>query len=104
VLYQFEPWYQELVERLCAVADFRTYWERESGAPDKPDAPSKTLLSRHGTTDELLPIQVRHVHLSVSSHMYPCIMAFFPLDEAARAVFASFGSAEAPDINAVGML
>jgi hypothetical protein len=104
VLHQFEPWYQELVERLCAVADFRTYWERESGAPDKPDAPSKTLLSRHGTTDELLPIQVRHVHLSVSSHMYPCIMAFFPLDEAARAVFASFGSAEAPDINAVGML
>ncbi|HEX6554348.1 MAG TPA: hypothetical protein VF026_16400 [Ktedonobacteraceae bacterium] len=100
MLYQFEPWYQELVERLCAVADLRTYWERDFEAPDKPDAPSKTLLSRNATTDELLPILLRHVHISVCSHMYPCIMAFFPLDEAARAVFASLGSAQAPGINA----
>ncbi len=104
VLYQFEPWYQELVERLSTLADFRTYWERASQAPDQPDVPSKTLLSRHATTDELLPIQLRHVHISVSSHMYPCILAFLPLDEAARAVFASLGSAEESGSNAVGML
>jgi MmyB-like transcription regulator ligand binding domain len=104
VLYQFEPWYQELVERLCAIADFRTYWERASEASDKPDALSKTLLSRNATTDELLPIQLQHAHISVSIRMYPCIMAFFPVDEAARTVLASLGSTEGPDINAVGML
>jgi transcription regulator MmyB-like protein len=103
VLYQFEPWYQELVERLCALADFRTYWERDPETLDQKDPSSKAFLSRHATTGELLPIQLRHMYISVCSHRYPCIAAFFPLDEAARAVFASLGSAEEPGINAVGM-
>jgi hypothetical protein len=63
--------------------------------------PSKAFLSRHATTGELLPIQLRHMYISVCSHRYPCIAAFFPLDEAARAVFASLGSAEEPGSNAV---
>jgi hypothetical protein len=101
VLYQFEPWYQELVERLCTVADFRAYWERDPETVDQEDPSSKAFLSRDATTGELLPMQFRHMHISVSSHRYPGIAAFFPLDEAARAVFASLGSAEGPDSNAV---
>ncbi len=93
VLYQFEPWYQELIERFCAVADFRAYWEQDTETLDQQDALSKMLLSRHTTTGELLPIQLRHMHISVCSHRYPCIEAFLPLNEAARAVFASLGSA-----------
>ncbi len=103
VLYQFEPWYQELVERLCTVADFRGYWEQDPEPLDQKDPSSKVFLGRHATTGELLPMQFRHIHISVCSHRYPCIAAFFPLDEAACAVFASFGSAEEPDSNAVSM-
>jgi hypothetical protein len=93
VLYQFEPWYQELIERFCALPDFRTYWEQELEIPDQQDAPSKLLLSRHITTGQLLPIRLRHLYISVCSHRYPCLVAFFPLDEAARTVFASLGTA-----------
>ncbi len=100
-LSQFEPWYQELIERFCAVADFRAYWEQDAETLDQQDAPSKMLLSRHATTGELLPIQLQHIRISVCSHMYPCIMALRPLDDAGRSVFASLSSAEGSPFNAV---
>jgi len=70
---------------------------------EEPDTPSKMFLSRHAATGELLPIQLRTIHISVCSHRYLCIAASLPLDEAACAVFASFSSAEELTINAVGM-
>lgn len=100
-LYQFEPWYQELVEQFCAIADFRRYWEQTSELADQQHAQPKLLLSRNAVTGELLPIQLRHVRISVCSHMYPCIMALLPLDDAARAVFASLNSAAKPALDAV---
>ncbi len=103
ILYQFDPWYQELAERFCTLPDFRTYWEQDAEALDQQDAPSKVLLSRHAITGALLPTTLRHVYLSVCSHRYPSIVAFFPLDEAARAVFASLGCAQSPARNALGM-
>jgi hypothetical protein len=102
-LYQFEPWYQELVEQFCAVADFRQYWERAPSILDQHHASSKLLLSRNATTGDLLPIQLRYIRISVCSHMYPCIMALLPLDDAARDVFASFSSAEGSASNAAGI-
>ena len=45
-LYQFEPWYQELVKQFCAVVDFRRYWERTPSLVDQHDVPSKLLLGR----------------------------------------------------------
>ena len=90
-LYQFEPWYQELVKQFCAVADFRQYWERTPSIFDQHDVPSKLLLGRNATTGDWLPIQLQHIRISVCTHMYPCIMAFRPLDDAARDVFASLG-------------
>lgn len=102
-LYQFEPWYQALVEQFCAVADFRQYWEQTPSMLDQHDAQSKLLLGRNATTGEWLPIQLQHIRISVCSHMYPCIMALRPLDDAARVVFASLNSAERPAFNAVSI-
>lgn len=98
VLYQYEPWYHELVERLGALPDFREYWQqgRELATHSSPAVPSKLLLARHRETSQLLPIKLQHLYLSVGSHRYPSILAFFPLDEAARAVFASLGIASDP--------
>jgi hypothetical protein len=89
VLYQFEHWYQELIERFYAVSDFRVYWEQEAGMLEQKEAPAKMFLSRRARTGELLPIQLKTVHISVCSYRYPCIAASLPLDEAAHEVFAS---------------
>ncbi|GHO65260.1 hypothetical protein KSC_041520 [Ktedonobacter sp. SOSP1-52] len=77
-LYQFELWYQELVDQFCAVADFRQHWERTPELHDQHQEPSKLLLGQNATTGEMLPIQLQHVRISVCSHMYPCIMALLP--------------------------
>jgi hypothetical protein len=102
-LYQWEPWYQELVEQLCVVADFRRYWERGVQTLDQQETPSKLLLSRNAATGEVLPVQLQHVRISICSHMYPCILTFLPLDEAARVVFTSLGTTSASGMNAIGM-
>jgi MmyB-like transcription regulator ligand binding domain len=93
-LSQFEPWYHELVKQFCAVADFRRYWERTPSLCDQHDVPAKLLLGRNATTEEWLPIELQHIRISVCSHMYPCIIALRPLDDAARDVFASLSSAQ----------
>jgi hypothetical protein len=100
-LSQFELWYQDLVEQVCAVADFRQYWEQTPSILNRHDAQAKLLLGRNATTEEWVPIQLQHIRISVCSHMYPCIMAFRPLDDAARDVFASLSSAEGSPFNAV---
>ncbi len=92
-LYQFEPWYHELIQHFCTLPDFRAYWEQDLEIPDQQDVSTKLLLARHAETSQVLPIKLQHLYLSVGSHRYPSILAFFPLDEAARAVFASFGTA-----------
>jgi len=73
VLYQFEPWYQTLIERFYAVADFRTYWEQDAEVPGQQETPLKMVLSRDVATSELLPMQFRHIYISVCSYRYPCI-------------------------------
>jgi len=100
-LSQFEPWYHELVKEFCAVADFRWYWERTPSLVDQHDVSSKLLLGKNATTDEWVPIELQHIRISVCSHMYPCIMALRPLDDAARNVFASLSSAQGSPFNAV---
>lgn len=94
--YQFEPWYQALVEQFCTVADFRHYWKQEvvPATLAQQQAQPKLLLSRNAITGNVQEIQLRLVRISVCSRMYPCIMAMLPLDEPARMVVASFGSIE----------
>ncbi len=91
VLYQYDAWYQQLVKQCCGIADFQEYWEKAREATRQENAPPKIFLARMATTGELLPIRVRHMLVSVSSKIYPAVSALLPVDEAARAVYASLG-------------
>ena len=94
VLYQYELWYQELVRQWCAIEGFREHWEMARETAGQEDAPpSKLFLARMPTTGELVPIRTQSTLISVSSKIYPAVMAMLPADEAARVVYASFGSA-----------
>jgi transcriptional regulator with XRE-family HTH domain len=93
MLYQYDAWYQQFVKQWCDdIADFQEYWEKAREATRQETAPTKIVLARMATTGELLPIRVRHMLVSVSSRIYPAVSALLPVDEAARAVYASFGS------------
>jgi PAS domain-containing protein len=94
VLYQYDAWYQQLVKQWCdESAEFQEYWEMARGATRQENAPPKVFLARMETTGELFPIRIQHMLVSVSSKIYPAVSALLPVDEAARAVYASFGSA-----------
>lgn len=94
VLYQYDSWYQELVQQWCAIEGFREYWEMARETTSQEDAPpSKLFLARMPTTGELLLIRTQSTLVSVNSKIYPAVMAMLPVDEAARAVYASFGTA-----------
>ncbi len=92
VLYQYDAWCQQLVERWCGIADFQEYWDKAREVTVQEDAPQKIGLVRMATTGELLPIRTQGMLVSVSSKIYPAVTALLPLDEATRAVYASFNS------------
>jgi hypothetical protein len=92
VLSQYDAWYQQLVKQWCALPGFQEYWEKAREATGQEVAPTKMMPARMATTGELLPIRVRHMLVSTSGKISPAVSAFLPVDEAARAVFASFGS------------
>ncbi|GCF10712.1 MmyB family transcriptional regulator [Dictyobacter arantiisoli] len=93
LLYQCDAWYQQFVKQCCDnIADFQEYWDKAREATRQEDAPPKIVLARMATTGEMLPIRILHMHVSVSSKSYPAVSALLPVDEAARAVYASFGS------------
>ncbi|QBD74950.1 hypothetical protein EPA93_02665 [Ktedonosporobacter rubrisoli] len=89
-LYQYDAWYQQLVKQCCdEIVDFQKYWEKSQEATRQEVAPTKIVFARMASTGEVLPIRVRHMHISVTSKTYPAVSALFPVDEAAQAVFAS---------------
>jgi hypothetical protein len=90
VLSQYDAWYQQFVKQCCEIPDFQEYWEKAREATRQENAPPKIFLARMATTGELLPIRVQHMLVSVSSKIYPAVSALLPVDEAARAVYASF--------------
>ena len=93
VLSQYDAWYQQSVQQWCDdIACFQEYWEKAREETRQEVAPAKVVLARMATTGEVLPIRVRHMLVSVSSKTYPAVSALLPVDEAARAVYASFGS------------
>ena len=93
VLYQYDTWYQQSVQQWCdEIADFQEHWEKAREVTGQEIAPTKIVFARMATTGEVLPIRVRHMLISVSSKTYPAVSALLPVDEAARAVYASLGS------------
>ncbi len=91
VLSQYDEWYQQSVKQWCEIPDVQTYWDKARDAKQEV-APTKGVLARMATTGEVLPICIWHMLISVSGKASPAVSAFVPVDEAARAVYASFGS------------
>jgi transcriptional regulator with XRE-family HTH domain len=91
VLFQYDAWYQQSVQQWCAIPGFQEYWEKAREATRHEVAPTKMVLARMATTGEVLPIRLQYMFISISGKTSPAISAFLPIDEAARAVFASFG-------------
>jgi MmyB-like transcription regulator ligand binding domain len=93
VLSQYDAWYQQSIQQWCDdIACFQEYWEKAREVTRQEVAPTKMVFARMATTGEVLPIRVRHMLVSVSSKIYPAVSALLPVDEAARAVYASLGS------------
>jgi len=92
VLSQYETWYQQSVQQWCEIPGFQAYWEKARKETRQEIAPTKMILARMATTGEVIPIHLRHMLVSISGKISPAVSAFLPVDEAARAVFASFGS------------
>jgi len=92
MLSQYDAWYQQSVQQWCEIPDFQEYWEKAREVTRQETAPTKMALARMATTGEVLPIRVRQMLVSVSSKFYPAVSALLPVDEAARAVYASLGS------------
>ncbi len=93
MLFRYDAWYQQSVQQWCEIPGFQEYWERAQEVTRQEVAPTKLVLARIATTGEVLPIRIRHMFVSISGKTSPAVSAFLPVDEAARAVFASFGSA-----------
>ncbi len=92
MLSQYDAWYQQSVQQWCELPGFQAYWEKARKVTRQEIVPTKVMLARMATTGEVLPIRLRHMLVSVSSKIYPAVSALLPVDEAARAVYASFGS------------
>jgi hypothetical protein len=91
VLYQYDAWYQQSVQQWCEIPGFQEYWEKAREETRQEIAPTKVVLARMATTGEVLPIRIRYMLISVSGKISPAVSAFLPVDEAARAVYASYG-------------
>lgn len=90
---QYDAWYQQRVQHWCdEIAGFRVYWEKAQEVTRQEVAPTKIVFAHMATTGEVLPIRVRHMLVPVSSKTYPAVSALVPVDEAARAVYASLGN------------
>ena len=89
MLSQYDAWYQQSVQQWCELPGFQAYWEKARKVTGQEIAPTKVVLARMATTGEVLPIHLRHMLVSVSGKISPAVSAFLPVDEAARAVYAS---------------
>jgi hypothetical protein len=101
-LSQYDAWYQQNVQQWCEIPDFQKYWEKAREAARQEIAPTKMVLARMATTGEVLPIRIRHMFISISGKVSPAVSAFLPVDEAAHAVFASFGYVTSRPSSSVG--
>ena len=91
MLSQYDAWYQQSVQQWCEIPGFQEYWEKARTATRQEVAPTKLVLARMTTAGELLPIRLRYIQIAISGKTSPAVVALLPDDEAARAVFASFG-------------
>ncbi|MDP4097788.1 hypothetical protein OIN60_13510 [Paenibacillus sp. P96] len=88
ILSRYDTWYQELLHR--AQKYNADEYLNMPNAEEKVDY-TQTILARRESSGELVPIRYRQVSISAGSRGYPQIVAFLPVDAAARKVFEELG-------------
>lgn len=101
-LYQFEPWYQDLISQLMQLPDFKTHWDTVSPGSDFGSDASASSQPKSVTVDTVitsprhLPQRawIRPLLISVGYFQFdfPQIVAFLPADYESRKVFETIGA------------
>ncbi|MNW33194.1 hypothetical protein D3C74_101530 [compost metagenome] len=88
---RYDHRYKKLIDRFRKYDDLNKYWNMQPKDSANEVEQSKIILARMGTMADFVPIRYKQIHLSVSSHMYPGIEVYLPIDEPARRVFEYLG-------------
>ncbi|WCM59384.1 hypothetical protein [Paenibacillus polymyxa] len=88
---RYDDWYKKLIDKFLKYDDLNKYWSMQPRDSSNEVEHTKIILARMGTMTDLVPIRYKLIHLSVSSHMYPGIEVYLPIDEPARRVFEYLG-------------
>ncbi|KAF6636755.1 hypothetical protein H6F38_05845 [Paenibacillus sp. EKM208P] len=88
---RYDDWYKKLIDKFRKYDDLNKYWSMQPRDSSNEVEHTKIILARMGTMADLVPIRYKLIHLSVSSHMYPGIEVYLPIDEPARRVFEYLG-------------
>ncbi|MDQ0046215.1 hypothetical protein J2T18_000487 [Paenibacillus polymyxa] len=91
MLSRYDHWYTKLIDKFQKYDDFNKYWNMQPKDSASEIEQPKIILARMETVDDLVPIRYKQIHLSVSSHMYPGIEVYLPIDDPARTVFEYWG-------------
>ena len=100
-LYQFEPWYRELVTQLLQLPDFKAHWQTVTPRADFDADPSASAQSKTMTVDTIItspqhPPQrawIRPLLISVGyfQFQFPQIVAFLPADYESQGILTQIG-------------
>ncbi|WP_328800140.1 hypothetical protein T3H97_15000 [Paenibacillus sp. LX16] len=88
---RYDDWYKKLIDKFKKYDYINKYWSMQPSDSSNEVEHTKIILARMGTMADLVPIRYKLIHLSVSSHMYPGIEVYLPIDEPARRVFEYLG-------------
>lgn len=88
---RYDDWYKKLIDKFRKYDDLNKYWSMQPRDSSNEVEHTKIILARMGTMADLVPIRYKLIHLSVSSHMYPGIEVYLPIDEPGRRVFEYLG-------------
>jgi hypothetical protein len=100
-LYQFEPWYQELVMRLMQLPDFENHWKTVNADADFDADPSlqnqhpavtvDTIVSYQQTNQQRAWIRPLLISVGYFQFQFPQIVAFLPANIESQGVFKQIG-------------
>ena len=100
-LYQFEPWYQELVAQLMSLPNFKTHWQTvspdskfdvDSSAAARPKAVTvDTIITSAHRSPQRAWVRPLLISVGYFQFEFPQIVAFLPADDAGQTAFNQLG-------------
>ncbi len=100
-LYQFEPWYQDMVSRLMSLPEFEKHWKTVSANADFDADPSfqgqhpavtvDTIVSDPGVETQRAWIRPLLISVGYFQFQFPQIMAFLPANLESQKIFKQIG-------------